>query len=631
MLKRKGHFLRRGFSHTSHPAHSGLAGCQQSFYTPVTVAGLDLRRGSWNMDLKPLVDYNKMDQQKYLLCEECYGKQTDASKEHVGIDSHLLHSGYVPSEMEVSRTLKLLEETREFDGHNNLQISLGLRLEKSENEKVLLNTHVARLRSIVSVLHRVPAELWEIIFEIIACSSGNESSLTIRTGWRHRIAIPSLILSHVCSRWRTVATGCPELWSSIDIELYRFGSGVEKLVRTFLDNSATYPLDLQIRVEPACGTKYTRDTWELITSHLSRSERLLLIFQDRAVDSLSAFRGQDITLNNLLSFHSKVLLQDDVQLDVNNPLWMALSQAPKLVKVRVHRLRPRISLPYPQLTTLTLDFIYTNDVGELLRVLGISKNLLSLTLKNIEVTAEWRPLATVACRVELPFLHFLSINLEVDFLMHYLLNVNDPVLELLFASLVMPSLSILKLPCRSSRPDQMYWPSSLLSMLRHSSTSLRDISLFFEPFYSGQAHHSWESLSVLLNIVPHLTDFHLHDKGPRDFDRSATLANGSFLSELSLPEFTYTPHNSPVLPELRTLSIHGILLSFEVVNQVLRLAASRSPSRLTTVDDVRPLKNLYAASYRSQCSTKFTVNPQMLEAIENLKYEGVNVVFEERE
>ncbi|KAF9258185.1 hypothetical protein L218DRAFT_762843 [Marasmius fiardii PR-910] len=136
----------------------------------------------------------KMNQNR-LLCDQCQHKETDTLKLYLEIDLHLLHSNHVPSELEVSRALKLLEEEM---------------------------PHLGQL----------------------------QGNLARATGECRQMDVSLFILTHVCSRCRSIIIGCPRLWASIRINISsRLPTGSVKLVETFLANLAGYPPELGVFVE----------------------------------------------------------------------------------------------------------------------------------------------------------------------------------------------------------------------------------------------------------------------------------------------------------------------------------------------------------------------------------------------
>ncbi|KAF9267236.1 hypothetical protein L218DRAFT_985255 [Marasmius fiardii PR-910] len=476
-----------------------------------------------------------------------------------------------------------------------------------------------------SCVHKLPVEVLAEIFAI-ACSLSSEDgrSLTIKDGFPGTANVFPIILSHVCSRWRDIVPGCPKLWASISVALRDdyYSRRAHQLIEIFLAKSGSCSLDLKADVGGLVKAA-SRDTWEALTRHISRSHRLHLNLGYCFNDPLAAFqypRGQDITFNNLFSFHGDISvenLQYDAQYVVNNPFWKALHQAPKLKEVRLHHFHPPNSLPYHQLTTLHIEVIYSGDIPSLLQVLGLSENLRSLTIN----TYYNHPLNIAPHRVELPSLRDLVINCDSR-VNHP--KITDPILEVLFSSLVMSTLSSFKLCCTGLPSQLTHWPSSLLTMLQYASTTLGDVSLSLKRSVEGRnSNYPWQPLSLLLNKTPNLTHFEI-------LDEELSVHGENSPSELLISELTYAPGNNAVLPKLEVVSLHGPQLSSQVMSKLLGLATSRSPSRVSAIKDVCPLAKILVVPCIPSDSPAFVLEPHMLKAVEQLEgEEGVKLVIEE--
>ncbi|KAF9252426.1 hypothetical protein L218DRAFT_1010504 [Marasmius fiardii PR-910] len=271
-----------------------------------------------------------------------------------------------------------------------------------------------------------------------------------------------IVLSHVSSLWRAIALGFPRLWSSISI---RFSGdiqplGAKKLLESFLENSAECPLDLRVVVasEIATWRKHALSSWDLLKCHYTRSENLVIEnYSNFNRSAFDPFRGVASTefgiFHHLLSF--SYVEQSPPKSELNGS-WWASPIAPRLAQVQVYNLYPSGYLPYSQLTKLIVDS------------LKVSKNLQFLQLSNLSDTQSSQ---VIPHRVELPFPHTFSIwyvSKQRQFVI-----MDNANLQALFSSLVMPVLSTFKLACRTSPVSgKFYWPSSLLTILRQSSTTL---------------------------------------------------------------------------------------------------------------------------------------------------------------
>lgn len=98
-----------------------------------------------------------------------------------------------------------------------------------------------------------------------------------------------IMLTHVCSSWRTIFTSLPSLWSYLDCR------NVDK-TRTYIERSKTVPLE--IRLEGFHGKHYAKDAFLLATPHIHRL-RHLTISTDDIPDIISHFFHQTPLLKEL--------------------------------------------------------------------------------------------------------------------------------------------------------------------------------------------------------------------------------------------------------------------------------------------------------------------------------------------
>ncbi|KAF9254319.1 hypothetical protein L218DRAFT_551050, partial [Marasmius fiardii PR-910] len=235
-------------------------------------------------------------------------------------------------------------------------------------------------------------------------------------------------------------------------------------------------------------------------------------------------------------------------------------------------------------------------------------------------------------RVELPFLHTFSIwyvSKQRQFVI-----MDNANLQALFSSLVMPVLSTFKLACRTSPVSgKFYWPSSLLTILRQSSTTLRNLTLALCPAPENQG---WDSLSLLLKETPHLTHFTWIEYGNVFNYPSFTFPDDFTSSILSDLIYTSDDHDGILLSELEQISLHRIKLTSNVLESTLKLANSRSPRGLSVVDSAsdtvvcRPLKTVQVVYLKPTWAHTLSANTEepLREAVDVLKREGVRVIFE---
>ncbi|KAG7096362.1 hypothetical protein E1B28_003806 [Marasmius oreades] len=572
-----------------------------------------------------------MDQSRRLLCDRCQSHVHNPLRLHP-IDPILLHSIHVPSQVEIAQTLDSLEkETQQLQQYENTIDPLRRILKKLEAERQQLEVQITRRHSITSVQRRLPVEIWETIFSF-ACSFSSEDGYSLSIGFDpvfrvNTMAVFPILLSHVCSRWRAIAFGCHTIWSSISINRVRDISMNHKiLVGAFLANSGKSPLNIRVVEDRLSGP--THAMWELLKSHLSRCERLSVALKDYT--SLETFGGADITFHDLLSLRVDTSnIRRRPELD--NPFWQALCHALKLTQARVPNTYPHNPLPYPQLTTLVLDAVHPDRMDHLLRALELSRNLCSFTfLRMYSYGGLPNSLDHVIRPVQMPSLRTLLLSPDT-----VLPTSHTATLEVLCSSLMMPNLSAFGMGCTGSTSNVTHWPSSLLAMLRRSSTTLRHMWLSLLPIHEPV----WEApLSVLLEITPNLTHLELGewckntdiDYSDSDSDSDSDDEFDSLISS-SITVITYVAQNT-LLPNLEYISLVRVQLDSDILAKLLTFAASRSPCRLQS--DVTPVPSRSLKKIRIvppsvvEDSSKPVLEAHMLEEITLLEQDGVKVVIE---
>ncbi|KAF9257993.1 hypothetical protein L218DRAFT_1080632 [Marasmius fiardii PR-910] len=483
-----------------------------------------------------------------------------------------------------------------------------------------------------------PVEIWERIFHFNCLSSMECRRVSLAIGresdgeWA--VIMPPFILTHVCQRWRDIVNRSPRLWCSITVELSAgYPKGWTKLVETFLERSMPHPLDLDIYLSNTmANSEWAQATWETLKYHFSRSEVLHLDFHSWLdPDPFISFRDMDVTLNNLLSFHGGdgfAPVDDNGDMDINNPFWRALSQAPKLTRVQLNVFYPLEILPFQQLTELVIESVGAGDLEEFLEMLEVSRSLRNLKI-DCFLDAKHLDILTINPRsVVLPSLNTLSICPGVDWEEIEPVEITNPLLEVFCASVVMPSLFSFELSCSPPSDTKHSWPESLLGMLERSSATLHIMTLSLD----SRSPSTWEPLSQVLRTTPHVCELYLIDiRQHKEREENAIFWNSfirPFLSDLT------NITKEAILPNLTHLSLISVPVTTDVVKTMLNVAGWRSPAKLPANDRfVRPL--------RAACVLHSDLDPELdspgIESvvepysavIEALEKVWVSVVFED--
>ncbi|ESK91267.1 hypothetical protein Moror_2896 [Moniliophthora roreri MCA 2997] len=197
-----------------------------------------------------------------VLCDKCENTFVGRAP-HPTPTSDKFRSGTL-SEVEISQALLLLQEDEmELKRYDEELATLGKAIRKLKSERTSLLESVARRRSLVSPMRRIPLEIWDLIFsEAVASWPGPSRTISsprysLYVHYDHgdtetlprsgEVFAPSMILSHVSSQWRTMLFSMPHLWSSISVDIYGLTTDISSIMKMFFKKSARYPLTIEIK------------------------------------------------------------------------------------------------------------------------------------------------------------------------------------------------------------------------------------------------------------------------------------------------------------------------------------------------------------------------------------------------
>ncbi|TFK69340.1 hypothetical protein BDN72DRAFT_616045 [Pluteus cervinus] len=181
----------------------------------------------------------------------------------------------------------------------------------------------------VGKIWKLSNELLILIFEFLLTSETSSPAHSIfdlqRMPW---------ILTHVCSRWRTVVTTSPEFWTNFSF-IWSDGSKPE-LLRLCLNRSKARPIHIKF------FHRYDEETLRILSAHSSRWKSLAMDVEMMQPDIFEPIRGQ---LSLLEELNLTVGRSSPVPL-----ILTAFSDAPQLNKVALRcPVDSKISLPWQQL------------------------------------------------------------------------------------------------------------------------------------------------------------------------------------------------------------------------------------------------------------------------------------------
>uniref|UniRef100_A0A0W0F3X0 Uncharacterized protein n=1 Tax=Moniliophthora roreri TaxID=221103 RepID=A0A0W0F3X0_MONRR len=312
-------------------------------------------------------------------------------------------------------------------------------------------------------MRRLPAESWMNIFTEVCSSDENALSATYR-----KITAPPIALSHVCSRWREIINNLPQLWTSISVDMYNLQADVRNLVTLFGKRSKGHSLKIQIHHQYPLRAAHR----PMITSKSRRAFRALLAHAHQCGElhfELSAEETRALKSSDLI-FSFPRLRTFDCHTDLVSTLehgWLFDSLRRGLPSLEVFRVETALGtdvIPYPQLTTLSIDG--HRGACWLLEVLRTCRSLRSLTI-GFETASEEEDEEEFA-PVVLPDLRKFSVRVAETF--------PCSVLAPLCSTLSLPSLESLEIASAPDPDDDDEWPPSLPTMIQSASATLRELS-----------------------------------------------------------------------------------------------------------------------------------------------------------
>ncbi|KAF9264044.1 hypothetical protein L218DRAFT_1076919 [Marasmius fiardii PR-910] len=558
---------------------------------------------------------------KPALCTKCRNSvDVDSMRTLQQIDSRFLRAGCTLNNDEGSQMNQSLEEDKRRLWICKDEIAqTRQRLSVLEEEERSLESNISKRRFALEIWPSVPTEIWEIIFTMVCTPNPKNRDDYHSRFTEPALIIPSVVLSHVCPRWRAIVLGSPRLWTNIHIAINGIPRGAAHLVRAIIKRSEGRPLDIHLSSHDLGPSDHALAVWEVLLESSSRWKSL--VFDQ--IDLRELTEDDEVPVNNpsfpnLISFESSV---DPEYIDENDWFWAALYQAPKLQTVETEFLYPPPLLPYARITSLTISQFASDDEDEsmdllLFEVLPLCKKLCHLTLDfdgcdSMELgDTDGYPVVQFPCLRSLKIQgHGLACSLnDSDFL------------QVLFASLRTPALDSFHLQCSLQALEQ--WPEFLLAMLERSP-SLQHLCLWFIDYDDAELQTE-EPLSKILAVTPNLTHFEFRMIGIFPGSNRDVLYADGYLS----PFLSHLRNQSHLLPNLEYLSLlrdYDAPSYIGILRDLLRVAQSRvarrANSRLKTVQ----LRRLVEEPGKPP----FTLRPDLLEEIHSLKQDGVSVVLED--
>ncbi|KAK7449809.1 hypothetical protein VKT23_013285 [Stygiomarasmius scandens] len=216
------------------------------------------------------------------------------------LNPNLLTTNAVPDENDIHRIRQICADHTQDLNRMNAQIQrLQESLEAITLKRDALLAKLSSLQSITSPLRTFPPEVLQSIFthclESFAILSAYEAPV---------------LLTQICSKWRSIAIDTPALWASFHIALIGARdpfesydstcSAIRDGLQTFLSRSSSLPLNISLRSDYSPGL-YNEDiigevnqTLEILLSHHKRWKYLSLQLPQPCMNSVERLRGEDL-------------------------------------------------------------------------------------------------------------------------------------------------------------------------------------------------------------------------------------------------------------------------------------------------------------------------------------------------
>ncbi|KAJ7498222.1 hypothetical protein B0H11DRAFT_834860 [Mycena galericulata] len=238
--------------------------------------------------------------------------------------------------------------------------SLRAQLELLEKGRASLSDYHMQNKGIVSPLRRMPPEVLGEIF--------SWTLLSVEEAWScDRFKKSPWVLTHICSRWRSISLATPSLWSQVIINYHQGFVPPLAAIETQIERAHTLTIHFFPTSNQDPGPQL--EMFELLAKHSLRWEVLCLGITRAMLPALTVLRHR-VPLLRRLWIQSSDEGNDEAFLDSVDCFFTA----PSLVDVGVFDPYFSVSIPMPvhQLTRYELE----GSLDMHLHLLGLAENLI---------------------------------------------------------------------------------------------------------------------------------------------------------------------------------------------------------------------------------------------------------------
>ncbi|KAJ7453200.1 hypothetical protein FB451DRAFT_1565745 [Mycena latifolia] len=365
-------------------------------------------------------------------------------------------------------------------------------------DRLKLKTYIDGCRSALSPVRRLPPELLCEIFSYSQSLAEDEEDDSEEHEMKNLTKWNMLLLSHVCTQWRTLVLETPKFWSDILVDGYCWPENPTRplhLLRTSLERGACHPLTLSMDLSDLPDA-IAHSTLDLVMEHCERWQSVSLIVH------------MDVTVLNRMR-HIKgrlgMLERLEVQFAVSGSASVGtdlavFETAPRLSHVLFGNLDLHAcpELPWKQLRSLIYQTGGYQDVAVSLALMGNLHSETAFELRDFDPWGLDLPLA-------LPPLTAKVFSFRIAPCTRRDPHEAVQALGDLFNSLTLPNLREFSIERMRNRfRNAIYWPLrqfESLSMRSSFRDTLRTLELRCVIITEGELFGSLASLASLERLV----------------------------------------------------------------------------------------------------------------------------------
>ena len=473
--------------------------------------------------------------------------------------SGYLKNNLAPTADDIVKTRILKEDpVTELRSVEELVIEAQRSLELLMKRRESLQITIYRCDTILSPSRRVPDDIWREIF--IRCLPSHRNPIL-------SFVEAPLLLTHVCSIWRSISLSTPQIWNRIHIPLFQIlRDPIWDIPPPYLDNPDIHDLQFKLQMRSREVREWLRRSGSLplsITVSNPSGESSISEYHAHLLDSIMEFSGR---FRNL-----ELMVMDSHQLYVRC-LRLTLSRLPMLRNLAVYSI--------PKIDTGNSVQWYDKDlfIHPNLRRLSIGYLPLSTppAIEMFPLPPNWRYLDYLSINSAIPLHWARDILIHCHSLLEISIKINDATAsnQMVFGGdqIIIPRLTTFSVFDDCSDASQLYDAMQVpelhaLECYGNSRVQFIPTPHFFRllPRVLGLRKltinpqvFTKESAVQCFRLAPSIT--HLSLGRHQDYNVSLLPSHSSSPEVMDILATVY-PHDTMLLPNLEILEAYGVMMA----------------------------------------------------------------------